>query len=349
MAPMTRQRADASGVPTSLMTTYYAQRASAGLILTDCTMVHPLSHAYENCPGLFSSEQVAGWRNVTDAVHREGGLIFAQLWHCGRRSHPLLLNGEVPVAASAIANPVDIRTPVGVQPAPVPHELSAGEISEVIRAFADAAANARAAGFDGIELHAANGYLLDQFLREGANRRTDAYGGSIGNRARFLLEVVEAVIALWGPSRVGVKISPGNSAHGMSDSDPAALFSYVVDALNAQPLAYLHVFEPVAVPEANAEADSSLRHLDAAYFRRLWRGALMANGGFDPDTAERALAGGDADLVAFGRLFLANPDLPARIAHRAPLNRARPETFYGGNAEGYTDYPFLTEGENASK
>ena len=349
MAPMTRQRASVSGVPTCLMAAYFAQRASAGLILTDCTMVHPLAHAYENCPGLFSSEQMSGWSKVTKAVHEEGGLIFAQLWHCGRRSHPLLLNGEIPVAPSAIADPVEIRTSQGRRPAPVPHQLSLGEIAAVIHAFTDAARNARAAGFDGVELHGANGYLIDQFLREASNVRTDAYGGSVRNRTRFLLEVVEAIIAVWGRNRVGVKLSPGNSAHGMGDSDPATLFSYVVDALNSLPLAYLHVFEPVAVPEANAEADTSLRHLDTRYFRQIFQGTLVANGGYDPDTAEKALAEGIADAIAFGRLYLSNPDLPARIARHSTFNSPHVETFYGGGAEGYTDYPYLPERKDASK
>lgn len=347
MAPMTRQRASESGVPTSMMTIYYEQRSSAGLILTDCTMVHPLARAYEGCPGLFSSEQVSGWRSVTEAVHQRAGVIFAQLWHCGRRSHSLLLNGEEPVAPSAVAEPLEIRTPSGMRPAPVPHELSTGEVRAVIQSFADAAVNARRAGFDGIELHGANGYLIDQFLREGSNRRGDIYGGSLGNRARFLLELVEAVVSVWGSSRVGIKLSPGNSAHGMTDSSPSDLFTYVTRAPNSQPLAYLHAFNPVAVPEAGVNsADGALSHLDAGYFRQQFHGPLMANGGYDADTADAAVHNGTADLVSFARLFVANPDLPARIARGARLNTPKVEAFFGGSEEGYTDYPFLPKEGN---
>jgi len=279
MAPMTRQRATAMGVPTDLMARYFDQRASAGLVLTDCTMVGPLPHAYENCPGIYSSEQMAGWRAVTSAVHGRGGIIFAQLWHCGRRSHPELLDRELPVAPSPVADPAEIRTPLGKRPAPIPRELATAEIQAVVGEFEAAARNARAAGFDGVELHGANGYLIDQFLRDCANRREDAYGGSIANRTRFLLEVLDAVSGVWGPSRVGVKLSPGNSAHGMSDSDPDALFTHVTRELGSRPLAYLHLFEPAGVREAGVSADESLSHLGTDHFRPRFRGTLMANGG----------------------------------------------------------------------
>jgi N-ethylmaleimide reductase len=341
MASMTRQRASRSGAPTDLMSAYFGQRASAGFMLTDCTMVGPLAHAYENCPGIYSLDQVVGWRQVTSAVHRNGGRIFAQLWHCGRRSHPLLLDGERPVAPSPIPDPGEIRTPMGKHRAPVPRALNTAEIHGVVEEFEAAARNARSAGFDGIELHGANGYLIDQFLREGSNRRADIYGGSASRRARFLLEIVEAVIGVWSAAKVGVKLSPGNSAHGMSDSDPVALFTDLVRELSARRIAYLHLFEPVGVAEAGVAADESLGHLRSAYFRPLFQGYLMANGGYDPVTAEAAIRDGKADLVSFARLFLANPDLPERIRQGAPLNRPDPATLYGGGARGYTDYPFL--------
>ena len=343
MAPMTRQRADDNGVPGDLMVTYFGQRASAGLMLTDCTMVDALSHAYPNCPGLYSTEQVAGWRRVTDRVHARGGKIFAQIWHCGRRSHPALLDGALPIGVSPVANTELIRTLQGKLPAPVPRVLSLAEVSTVVEQFARAARYAQDAGFDGVELHGGNGYLVDQFLRSGSNQRTDVYGGSISRRLRFLLEVAEALVGVWGDDRVGVKLTPANSSNGMSDGDPQSLFDAAVAALNGRGLAYLQIVEPIEAAEVRLAGDPALRNLNTARYRRLFSGRLMANGGYDGVTAATAIKEGQADLVSFGRLFLANPDLPPRFRNAGPFNKADPDSFYGGDARGYTDYPFLTD------
>lgn len=336
MAPMTRLRAIDS-VPQPLMATYYAQRVSAGLIVTECTMVSPLSLGYMNCPGIYSSEQVAGWREVTEAVHAKGGRIFLQLWHSGRVSHPSLLGGELPVAPSAVAAVGELHTPDGKRPMEAPRALETHEISEIVEQFRKGAENALAAGFDGVELHGAFGYLIDQFLQDGSNQRTDEYGGSIEKRSRFLLEVVEAVSSVWGADRVGIKLSPSNTFYGMFDSNPKATFGYVIDALNRFGLGYLHLMEPNEVDLATRDVLQSVTSL----FRPIFKGTLITNGGYDQEKGNAILASGDADLVSFGKLFIANPDLPKRFELKAPLNAPDPKTFYAPDEKGYTDYPFF--------
>ena len=340
MAPMTRLRAFGS-IPQPLMATYYAQRASAGLIITECTMVSPLSNGYMNCPGIYSQEQVDGWKLVTEAVHARGGLIFLQLWHSGRISHPSLLDGELPVAPSAIAGTGTLHTPIGKVELETPRALETKEIPEIVEQFRQRAQKAMVAGFDGIELHGAFGYLIDQFLQDGSNQRTDEYGGAVENRARFLLEIVEAVTQVWGGERVGIKLSPSNTFYGMHDSNPPATFSYVIDALNDFNLAYIHLMEPNEVDLAAREVLNPVTPI----FRPLYKGMIITNGGYDQAKGNAILTSGDADLVSFGKLFLANPDLPKRFATNAPLNEPNPKTFYGRGEQdaeqGYTDYPTL--------
>ena len=337
MAPMTRSRAGDGNVPTELMAEYYAQRASAGLIVTEGTQVSPQGVGYTHTPGMHTAAQVAGWRRITDAVHARDGRIFAQLWHVGRVSHPSFHGGALPVAPSAIGFEGQVLTYEGMQPFVTPRALETEEIAGVVAEFAAAAENAYAAGFDGVELHGANGYLIDQFLRDGSNQRTDRYGGSIQNRVRFLTDVTRAVVDVWGGDRVGVRLSPRNPNNGMSDSDPVATFSYAAYALNPLGLAYLHVLEPVAGPMAQPGARVT------PALRAVFRGPLIANGGYSAESGNAALAGGETDLVAYGVPFLANPDLPRRFREDAPLNAAERATFYGGDERGYTDYPTLDE------
>jgi N-ethylmaleimide reductase len=341
MAPMTRLRADGT-VPWSLNATYYAQRASAGLIVTECTMVSDLSIAYMNCPGIYSQDQIAGWQLVTDAVHEAGGRIFLQLWHCGRISHPSLLNGELPVAPSAIAATGELHTPIGKVKMEVPRALEIHEIPEIVAQFRQGAKNAITAGFDGVELHGAFGYLIDQFLQDVSNQRTDRYGGSIENRARFLLEVVAVVSEVWGGDRVGIKLSPSNTSYSMGDSNPEATFGYVIKALNQFNLAYIHLMEPSA-----SDLEQPVLNPVTSRFRPLFQGTVITNCGYDFAKGNEILSEGDADLVSFGQLYIANPDLVERFKHNSPLNQPNFQTFYGQgkeNAElGYTDYPFLKE------
>ncbi|KAB8319538.1 alkene reductase [Tolypothrix campylonemoides VB511288] len=336
MAPMTRLRA-IDNVPNSLMATYYAQRATAGLIVTECTMVSPLSLGYMNCPGIYSEEHIAGWRQVTNAVHEKGGRIFLQLWHSGRVSHPSLLGGELPVAPSAIAASGTLHTPIGKVAMETPRALETHEIPEIVEQFRKGAENALAAGFDGVELHGAFGYLIDQFLQDCTNQRTDEYGGSIENRARFVLEVVEAVASVWSANRVGIKLSPSNTYYGMGDSNPQETFGYAIDALNRFDLAYLHLMEPNEVDLANRVVMNPV----TPYFRKIYEGTLITNGDYDHHKGDSILASGDADLVSFGKLFIANPDLPKRFELNASLNTPNPKTFYAPDEKGYTDYPFL--------
>ncbi len=336
MAPMTRLRA-LETIPKPIMATYYAQRATAGLIVTECTMVSPLSYGYMNCPGIYSPEQVAGWKQITDAVHTKGGKIFLQLWHCGRISHSSLLGGELPVAPSAIAATGTLHTPEGKRSLETPRALETHEISEIVEQFRKGAENALAAGFDGVELHGAFGYLIDQFLQDGSNQRTDEYGGSIENQARFLLEVVAAVASVWGADRVGIKLSPSNTFYGMYDSNPEATFSYVLNALNRFNLAYVHLMEPNEVDLATRDVLNPVTPL----FRPIYKGTLMTNGGYDQEKGNGVLASGHADLVSFGKLFLANPDLPKRFELNTSLNTPDPKTFYAPDEKGYTDYPPL--------
>jgi N-ethylmaleimide reductase len=337
MSPMTRSRAVDGNVPNPLAATYYAQRAAAGLIITEATQVSPQGVGYIRTPGIHSPAQVAGWRAVTDAVHRAGGRIFAQLWHVGRISHPDFHGGALPVAPSAIAADGEVFTANGRTKMVTPRALEPHELPGIIAQFQKGAENAHAAGFDGVELHGANGYLLDQFLRDGANQRTDAYGGSIRNRARFPLEITEAVVAVWGADRVGYKLSPNSAFNSMSDSDPIATFTYFADELSRLELLYLHATEGVAGPMAPPAGTT----LAAPVLRRRFKGALILNGGYDAHSADAAIARGDADLIAFGVPFLANPDLPVRFAKRGPLNAADQATFYAGEAKGYIDYPAL--------
>lgn len=343
MAPMTRLRATTSGVPTAIMASYFAQRASAGLIVTDCTMVSPLAHGYEHCPGIFSLDQIAAWKTVTETVHLNKGTIFLQLWHCGRRSHPLLLDGELPVAPYPKADPGYVHTREGKKPAPKPDQLSIKDIHDVVDTFSTAAKNALLAGFDGVEIHGANGYLIDQFLHSSVNLRKDKYGGSIPNRVRFLLEIVEAVRDIVGPSRVGVKLSPGNIVHGMVDDDAPKLFEYAIKALSNIGIVYLHLFNPVEIPEINFQSIDNRRTLTSEYFRSKFDKSLIANGNYNYLTAATAVTNNNADMISFGRLFIANPDLPTRFAQGLPLNKLDPATLYSGGEHGYIDYPMFNK------
>ncbi|MGI0484685.1 alkene reductase [Pantanalinema rosaneae CENA516] len=341
MAPLTRNRAGEGYVPGELNVTYYTQRASAGLIITEASQISPQGMGYPSTPGIYSAEQVAGWQQVTEAVHAQGGRIFLQLWHVGRISHPSLQpDGALPVAPSAIAPAGMASTYTGEQPFVTPRALETEEIPGIVEDYRRAAANALEAGFDGVEIHAANGYLPDQFLQDNTNQRTDQYGGSIENRTRFLLEVVTAVTDVWGSDRVGVRLAPSGTFNDMGDSNRKALFTYVVQQLDRFNLAYLHFVEPRADAIASSQAD----HPDALtcrYFRSVYSGTIMSAGGYDRELANATIAAGDADLIAFGRLYIANPDLVERFALDAPLNPYDRSTFYGGTEKGYTDYPTL--------
>ncbi len=330
MAPMTRSRAGDGDVPTPLMTEYYRQRASAGLIVTEGSQVSAQGKGYMRTPGIFTAAQIKGWQQVTEAVHQQGGRIFLQLWHVGRLSHALVQpNGNQPVAPSAIKADGELYTPEGLKAYEVPRALGIDEIAAVVADFRQAAENARQAGFDGVEIHGANGYLIDQFLRDGTNKRTDAYGGSAENRVRFLKEVVEAVIEVFGASRVGVRLSPVFDYFSMSDSQPQVTFNQAAKMLSRYSLAYLHVVR------MGTEA------FDFAEFKRHFGGTYISNGGYDAALAETALQTGDADLVAFGTPFIANPDLVERFRKGAGLNPLDTSTFYQGEEKGYTDYPAL--------
>ncbi len=340
MAPLTRNRAAAKNIPQQMNAEYYKQRVSAGLIITEATQISPQGIGYPNTPGIYSLAQIAGWRLVTNTVHEHGGHIFQQLWHVGRISHPSLQpNGQLPVAPSAIAPTGEASTLTGSQAFVTPRALETDEIPGIVEDYRCAAENAIAAGFDGVEIHSANGYLLDQFLHDGSNHRTDHYGGSIANRARLLMEVTKAVISIWGSDRVGVRLSPSGTFYSMSDSDLKALFTYVVQQLNDYDLGYLHLIEPRV--QDNIDAENPDMGLNTHYFRPLYNGMLISAGGHSRDSGEATLAAGDADLIAYGRLFIANPDLPKRFALKAPLNTCDRSTFYGGDEHGYTDYPAL--------
>jgi N-ethylmaleimide reductase len=350
MAPLTRSRAGQPGnVPTPLAACYYAQRASAALIVSEATQVSMQGQGYAWTPGIHSREQVEGWRRVTEAVHEAGGLIFNQLWHVGRISHPALQPDQMlPVAPSAITpeGKAFIENERGegqLVPFVRPRALQIEEMPYVVAQYARAAKNAQAANFDGIEIHSANGYLLDQFINSKTNQRTDNYGGSVQNRARLLFEVAEALSPIWGPDRIGVRLSPLGAFNDVGDDDPEATFGYIAEKLSDYKFAYLHIVNPgLAAMEKGQEPDArALRMVDL--IRSKYRGTLMVAGGFDRDSAEAWLEKGRADLIAFGRKFLANPDLPERLRSRAPLNADDPSTFYGGGAKGYTDYPTLAQ------
>jgi N-ethylmaleimide reductase len=337
MAPLTRNRAAAGNVPTALMAEYYAQRATAGLIVAEATQVLPEGQGYQDTPGIHSAEQVTGWKRVTDAVHAKGGKIFLQLWHVGRVSHvDLQPGGQPPVAPSAIR--AKTKTFVGGTFVDVsePRALRLEEIPAIVEGYRKGAANAIAAGFDGVEIHGANGYLLDQFLRDGINQRTDAYGGSIENRARLLLEVTEAIVREIGPERTGIRLSPVTPANDAVDSNPQPLFNYVVEQLDRLGLVYIHVIEgSTGGPRDNLP-------FDYGALRSRYRGAWIVNNGYDRAMAENAVANGRGDLIAFGRPFISNPDLVERLRSDAPLAQLNRATLYGGGAEGYTDYPALS-------
>jgi 2,4-dienoyl-CoA reductase-like NADH-dependent reductase (Old Yellow Enzyme family) len=334
MSPLTRCRAGKGRVPNDLMREYYVQRASAGLIFTEATSVTPLGVGYPDTPGIWSKEQVAGWKKITDAVHEAGGRIVMQLWHVGRISHPIYLDGRLPVAPSAIgaAGHVSLLRPK--QPYPIPRALERDEIPHIIEAYRQGAQNALKAGFDGVEIHGANGYLPDQFLRDGTNQRTDDYGGSVENRARFLLEVTEAAIGVWGADRVGVHLSPRNGVHDVHDSDPARTFGYVAKQLGKRGIAYLFTRESVSGGERFSPA-----------LKKAFGGPVIANEQFSREHAESVLQSGEADAIAWGQLFIANPDLPRRLQLNTLLNEPNPNTFYlyepGHPEQGYTDYPAL--------
>jgi 2,4-dienoyl-CoA reductase-like NADH-dependent reductase (Old Yellow Enzyme family) len=329
MAPLTRSRSGAERTPGPLVAEYYAQRASAGLIITEATSVTPMGIGYADTPGIWSDAQVEGWKLTTDAVHRADGLIFLQLWHVGRISDPQFLGGQPPVSASAIAARGDVSLLRPQRPFPVPRALSLAEIAGVVEAFRVGAENAKHAGFDGVELHGANGYLLDQFLQDNSNQRADDYGGSIENRARLMLEAVDAAISVFGHHRVGLHLAPRCDAHDMGDSDPLATFSYVAHAMRERQIGFLLAREHLAPDRLGPR------------LKAIFGGAYFANERFTPEDAEALLSTGEADAVAFGKLFIANPDLPERISSGAPLNPWDPQTFYSPGPRGYTDYPKL--------
>lgn len=346
LAPLTRLRTETGDVPGDLMVEYYTQRATqGGLLIAEATSVSPMGIAYALAPGIYTDAQVAGWKRVTDAVHAKGASIYLQIWHGGRQAHPGNLDGAQPVAPSAIRGEEKSVIRDGDSIAEVdqvvPRALRLEEIPGVIEEFRRGAERAKAAGFDGVELHGANGYLPDQFLQDGSNHRDDAYGGPIENRARFMLEVVEALVSVWGGNRVAVRISPSGQFGTMSDSNPAATFGYLAEALNRFGLAYLHVIEPRI--RGYEDIELNVPAVASKSLRGIFKGPILAAGGFSRDTAEEILAAGDADLVAFGRLFISNPDLPERLRSGAPLNDYDRNTFYGGRGEGYIDYSFLDE------
>ena len=334
MAPLTRARAGMDRVPNDLMVEYYRQRASAGLIITEATIVSPQGAGYAYTPGIYNAEQLRGWQRVTEAVHAEGGRIFLQLWHTGRSSHPVFQpDNALPVAPSAIAIRDEIHTFAGKEPYPTPRVLETAEIPGIVIDFANATRLARSAGFDGVEIHAANGYLIDQFLRDGTNRRTDRYGGSLADRARFLLEVTEAVVRAWTPERVGVRLSPTGTFNDMHDSNPSATFGHAAVELNRFGLAYLHVTEPRAGSTETGQLPV------APLLRRLFNGPFIINDGYDAATGARAIDEGEADLVAYGVPWLTTPDLVERYRIGARINQPDVSTFYQGGARGYIDYP----------
>ncbi|MGC1303543.1 MAG: alkene reductase [Caulobacteraceae bacterium] len=339
MAPLTRSRAGDGGVPGPLNAEYYAQRASAGLIVSEATNISPQGRGYAYTPGIYSDAQVAGWKLVTDAVHAKGGLIVCQLWHVGRISHPALQpDGALPVAPSAVRPEGKAFTENGLEPHPTPRALELDEIAGVVDQYRHATECARRAGFDGVEIHAANGYLIDQFLRDKTNLRTDAYGGSVENRTRFLKEVVDAVVGAWSADRVGIRFSPLSPFNDIGDSNPEPVFRRATEIVDAAGLLYMHLVEGVTQGPREPVGGFDLQIL-----RRAFKGAYMANNGFDLDLAIQVRASGAADLIAFGRDYIANPDLVERLKTHAPLAELNRATLYGGDAHGYTDYPPLRE------
>jgi 2,4-dienoyl-CoA reductase-like NADH-dependent reductase (Old Yellow Enzyme family) len=329
MAPLTRLRGTADHIPTPIMVEYYTQRASAGLIISEATPIDPMGVGYGNVPGLWSAEQVEAWKPITSAIRNAGGRIFAQLWHVGRISDPIFLDGKLPVAPSAIAPAGTVSLIRPPKNFVTPRALETAEVKDVVEAFRKGAQNAQAAGFDGVELHGANGYLLDQFLQDGANHRTDEYGGPIENRARLMLECADAAISVWGAGRVGMHLAPRADAHGISDSNLAATFSYVAGELGRRKLAFIAAREHVG-PDSLGPS-----------LKQLFGGVFVANEAIDQQMGQQLIDEGKADAVAYGKLFIANPDLPIRFAKQAELNKPEPTTFYAQGATGYTDYPSL--------
>jgi 2,4-dienoyl-CoA reductase-like NADH-dependent reductase (Old Yellow Enzyme family) len=330
MAPLTRCRAGTERIPNSLMAKYYMQRASAGLIISEATSVTPMGVGYAGTPGIWSEKQVEGWKLITDSVHNAGGRMLLQLWHVGRISDPMYLNGELPVAPSAIAAAGNVSHVRPLKPFVTPRALELKEIPGIIEAYRQGAENAKRAGFDGVEIHGANGYLLDQFLQDRTNHRTDEYGGPIENRARLMLEVTDAVVAVWGADRVGMHLAPRGDAHDMGDSNPQATFGYVARELGKRKIAFICARESLGEKRIGPQ------------MKKTFGGSYIANEKFTKETANQVLAAGEADAVAFGVPFLANPDLPERFRQNAALNPPDPSTFYASGPKGYTDYPFLS-------
>jgi 2,4-dienoyl-CoA reductase-like NADH-dependent reductase (Old Yellow Enzyme family) len=332
MAPLTRSRAGVSRMPNALMKEYYTQRAAAGLIISEATAVSPMGVGYADTPGIWSDEQVEGWKAITDSVHKAGGRIFLQLWHVGRISHPLFLDGELPIAPSAIKPAGHVSLVRPEKEFVTPREIGLNEIQAIIEEFRKGAENAKKAGFDGVEIHGANGYLLDQFLQDKTNKRIDNYGGSTENRARFALEVTDAVISVWGADRVGMHLSPRSDTHDMGDSNREATFTYLAKELGSRKIAFICAREYVAEDSIGPK------------LKKAFNGVYIANEKFTKESAQAIISAGDADAVAFGQLFLANPDLPYRFEINAPFNTPDYATFYGSELTGYTDYPFYKKG-----
>jgi 2,4-dienoyl-CoA reductase-like NADH-dependent reductase (Old Yellow Enzyme family) len=332
MAPLTRSRAGQGRVPNAMNAEYYAQRATAGLILSEATSVTPMGIGYPDTPGIWSDEQIEGWKLVTKAVHAKGGRILLQLWHVGRISHSSYLNGELPVAPSAIAAEGRVSLIRPETPYETPRALETHEVKAVVQSYKKGAENAKKAGFDGVEIHGANGYLIDQFLQDGVNKRTDEYGGPIENRARFLMEIVDEVSDVWGPDRVGVHLAPRADGMGeQRDSNPLALFSHVVRELGKRRIAFVFTREHLAEDSISSK------------LKEQFSGAFIRNEALTPESAEDLLQKGEADAVSFGKIYIANPDLPERIRANAPLNEGDPSTFIMGTEKGYTDYPFMEQ------
>jgi N-ethylmaleimide reductase len=353
MAPLTRMRAERPSLaPRPLNAEYYAQRATpGGLIIAEASPVMASGHGNPGVPGIYSEAQIRGWRGIVDAVHARGGLIFLQLWHVGRVSHSSFQpGGALPVAPSAVAISAELKTmmadgtPTSYE---TPRALETAEIAGIVAAFRQGASNAMKAGFDGVEIHGANGYLIEQFLQSRSNLRTDQYGGGIENRARFLMEITEAVIGVWGASRVGVRLSPYGIANDSGEADPMPLYTHVVEALNPLGLAYLHFIEPRSSGAGRAEVNHQNVPSAMVLFRPIWKGVLITAGGFTGETAKAAIANGHADAIAFGRIFISNPDLPRRLSQGLPLTPYNRSTFYGGEEKGYVDYPVYGELEPA--
>lgn len=345
MAPMTRNRAGEGNVPTELNAKYYKQRASAGLIISEGTQISEQGVGYPWTPGIHTDEQIKGWKKVTNAVHEADGRIFAQIWHVGRISHPYFHDGDLPVAPSAIKPEGQAFTPEGMKDFVEPRALETDEIPGVIADYARAAENAIEAGFDGVEIHGANGYLIDQFVQDSTNKRNDQYGGSVENRARFALEVTKAVADAIGSERVGIRLSPSGEFNDMYDSNPKHTFTYLINQLNKFDLAYLHLVEPLTDV---SDKENYLGEV-TSFFRNIYEGTLITCGGYTKESGNEAIGENNADLVAYAQLFLANPDLPERFAAGAPLNEPNPDTFYGGDEKGYTDYSFMHENSNTKK